>query len=173
MKSPSSTRLAAPLALSALLLAGGCGLWRPSPPSPVEVLEATAARLPEVAIAKVREHTGRRLYDYMDGAAETYFAHGFRSLGTADAKWRNTEAVIEVFRLATPDDAKALFDQKNHGADRELPAGAASAAWKAKELEGIFHRGPFFCTIMIYGNDQEAQQLLDTLAAALDQTIAQ
>jgi hypothetical protein len=116
-------------------------------------------------------YAGARLFDYMDGAAETYFQHGFRTLGVADTKWRRTQAKVEVFQLATPADAKALFDERNDGKGRELPAGLASASWEAREIEGIFYRGSYVCQFMIYGNDKEAHQLLDTLAAALDQSI--
>jgi hypothetical protein len=124
-----------------------------------------------MAFTKLMAWPAGRLYDYMDGAAEAYFARGFRTLGTADTKWRDTLAKIELYQVKAPADAKALFDDMNDGKGKQLPAGLGSASWEAKELEGIFYRGTCFCRIMIYGNDKAAHQLLDALAAALDQSI--
>jgi len=163
-------------ALTLLLLAvlAGClGSPRISsgPSSPVGILKAANGRLTHMQFEKLATFSSGRLYDYMDGAAEGYFKHNFQTLGTADAKFRNTQAKAEVFLLAAPDDAKALFTELNDGKGKELPAGLASASWEARELEGIFYRGPYFCRLMIYGNDKEAHQLLDALAAAIDLSI--
>jgi hypothetical protein len=124
-----------------------------------------------MAFTNVMSWPGARLYDYMDGAAETYFARNFRDLGTAETSWRKTDARIELYLLKTPADAKGLFDDQNDGKGKQLPAGAGSAAWDAKELEGIFHRGPYFCRVIIYGNSAAARQLLDALSAAIDQKV--
>jgi hypothetical protein len=94
-------------------------------------------------------------------------------LAVADAKWRDTEAKLELYQVTTPANAKALFEEFNDGKGRELPAGLGSAAWDATELEGIFYRGACFCRVIIIGNDKEARQLLDALAAAIDQSIPQ
>jgi len=169
------SRSTSPLSLLAiLLLLAGCrcpfGGARKAG-APAAILKAADARLAEMAFTKLTTHPGGRLYDYMNGAAEAYFARNFLTLGTADTRWRTTDAKLELFQVKAPADAKGLFDDHNDGKGKELPAGLGSAAWAAKELEGIFHRGPYFCRIIIYGNDKEAQQLLDRLAAAIDQSI--
>ena len=151
---------------------GGClPLGAQRAPSPLAALKAADARLPEVAFDKLMSFPGDRLFAYMNGAAETYYAKGFRDLGTCDAKWRGTDAKVELYLVDTPVHAKALFDEFNDGKGTELPAGLASASWIARELEGIFHRGPYLCRIIIYGNDGEARQLLHALSAAVDQSI--
>jgi len=159
------------LALAPLAVLGGCLPFGGDGASPSAVLRRAAARLSEVAVTKQMSFAGARLYDYMNGAAEAYYAKGFRTLGVADARWRTTDATLEVYRLETPAHAKALFDEFNDGKGKELPAGLGSASWHARELEGIFHRGPYFCRLIIVGNDNEAKQLLDALAAAIDQSI--
>jgi len=141
------------------------------PPAPLEILKAADARLTEMTFTKPETYPGSRLYSYMDGAAETYFARGFRELATADTKWRDTEAKIELYRVTTADNAKGLFDDHDDGKGKKLPAGLGSASWAAKELEGIFYRGLYFCRVIIYGNDKEAHQLLRTLSAAIDKAI--
>lgn len=160
------------LAVACLLLAG-CGPLQHGPRvAPVDVLRRVdAAFRGDVAFNKRIAWKGPQLFDYMNGAAETYYARGFRELGTVEARRRGTDAMIELYRVETPENAAALFKEFDNGKGRKLPAGVASAAWTAKELEGIFHRGTFFCRIIIYGNDIEARQLLDALAPAIDKAI--
>lgn len=170
MKSNWTRRLAIAASLAVL---AGCAPWsRPEPVKPVIILRRADARMRgEVAFNKRIPWTGPHLYDYMNGAAETYYARGFRELGTVEARWRGTDAMVELYQVKTPENATALFGEFNDGKGRKLPAGVASAAWSAKELEGIFHRGCYFCRLIIYGNDVEARQLLDKLATAIDASI--
>jgi hypothetical protein len=159
-------------AAAALLLAAGCALLAPAkPPSPLDVLRAADAGLPQLAFADLSAYRGAQLYGYMNGAAEAYYQRNFRSLGTAETKWRSTEAVIELYRLASPDDARGLFADHDDGKGVSLGAGAAGTTWTAKELEAIFRRGPYFCRVIVYGNDAEARELLKTLATAVDRGI--
>jgi hypothetical protein len=143
----------------------------PGKGSPLDVLRAADARLPQLAFADLCAYPGGRLYAYMNGAAELYYERNFRCLGAAETKWRSTEAVVELYRVASPRDARALFDDHDDGRGKGLAAGAAGTAWTAKELEGIFWRGPYFCRIITYGNDAEARELLRTLATAVDRSI--
>ena len=165
------TRPLSVLAILPLLSGCRCPWWGERAPAPLAVLKGADARLDEMSFTNLMTFPGPRLYDYMDGAAEAYYARGFRVLGTAETKWRKTDARIELYQVKTAADAKGLFDDHNDGKGKELPAGLGSAAWTAKELEGIFYRGTHFCRVIIYGNDKEAQQLLDSLAAAIDQNI--
>ena len=154
---------------------GGCRL--PSsgkpPAGPVAVLKAADAALPQMAFTNLAEWPGARLFDYMDGAAEAYFSRGFRVLGSAEAKLGKTDARIELFQVKSAADAKALFDDHNDGKGKKLAVGAASALWEAREMEAIFHRGPFFCRLILYGSNAEAHTLLDALAAAIDKNISE
>jgi hypothetical protein len=170
---PTLSRLNALTLLLLAALAGCLGVPRSStgPSSPAGILKAANGRLAHMQFEKLASFSSGRLYDYMDGAAEGYFKHNFQTLGTSDTKFRNTQAKAEVFLLAAPEDAKALFNELNDGKGKQLPAGLASASWVAKEIEGIFYRGPYLCRLMIYGNDKEARQLLDALAAAIDLSI--
>jgi len=161
-------RLTSALALAAL---AGCAGLLSTPTTPEAILRAADARLEQMTFEKLIVFRGPQLFNYMDGAAEAYYSRGFLEMATADTRWRSTDAKVELYRLKTPENAAKLFEDFNDGKGKELPAGEASAAWKAKELEGIFHRGPFFCRIIIYGADKEAEVLLDTLSAAIDQAI--
>jgi len=159
-------------AAAALLLAAGCALLAPGKPSPpLDVLRAADARLPQLAFASLAAYRGTQLFGYMNGAAEAYYQRNFRCLATAETKWRSTEAVVELYRVASPGDARGLYADHDDGKGRNLGAGAAGTAWTARELEGIFRRGPYFCRIIVYGNDAEARELMTVLATAVDRGI--
>jgi len=171
MKSRSASILS--LLLAAALLTGCCPLCKNATPSPTAVLKAADAALPKVEFSGFGEFAGGRLFDYMNGAAEGYYQFNFRVLAAADAKQGECEAKVEVYRLADPADAKSLFDGSNDGKGKPLPEGVAGTCWYARELEGIFHRGPFFCRILVYGDDDKSKTFLNTLATHLDQAIPQ
>jgi len=139
----------------------------------VAILRAADAALPDMTLANVAEWPGPRLFDYMNGAAERYYAHRFVTLGSAETKLGKTDARVELFMVRSPADAKALFDDHDDGKGKKLPVGLASSLWVAREMEAIFHRGPYFCRIIIYGSGPEAHKLLNSLAAAIDKSIGE
>jgi hypothetical protein len=143
-------------------------------PKPAEdVLAQAREALPKVAFQKTHTFEGNRLYAYMNGAAEAYYSRNFRKLAAVDAKWKETQAKVELYRVETKANAAQLFDDFNDGQGKPLKAGERGTWWEAQELEGIFHRGPYFARVFIYGSDDEAKTLLRDLAAAIDQGIAQ
>ena len=148
---------------------------RPTPTplagSPEAILKASYARLAGGQFTKLTTYVGNRLFAYMNGAAEAYFSRGFVKLATVDVKWKATEATVEFYQVKTAANAAALLDEFDDGQGKKLAAGVRSAAWAAKELEGIFHRGVYFCRIIVIGNDQEAHDLLAALATAIDKAI--
>jgi len=172
-----SLRLAArgsPLVAIFFALLTGCPPWAAKPPAnPAAVLRAADAALPDMAFTNVAEWPGARLFDYMDGAAEAYFRRRFVTLASADTKLGKTDARVELFQVRSPADARALFDDHDDGKGKKLSVGLASALWEAREMEAIFHRGPLFCRLIIYGASPEAHKLLDTLAGAIDKSIPQ
>ncbi len=157
------------------LLAIGCRLpWSaPAPANPVALLKAADAVLADMAFTNVAEWPGARLFDYMNGAAEGYFKHRFVTLASAETKLGKTDARVELFVLKAPTDATALFDEGNDGKGKPLAAGVAGTFWEGREMEALFHRGPFFCRLIIYGSSPEAHKLLAALAAAIDKCIGQ
>lgn len=124
-----------------------------------------------MAFTNVAEWPGARLFDYMNGAAEAYFRRRFRTLASAETRLGKTDARVELFQVKTPADAAALFDDHDDGKGKKLAVGVASALWEGREMEAIFHRGPYFCRIIVYGSSPEAHKLLDALAAALERSM--
>lgn len=139
----------------------------------MRILRAADAAAPDLAFTNVAEWPGPRLFDYMNGAAEAYFKHRFVTLGSAETRLGKTDARVELFQFKAPANAKALFDESNDGKGKPLAAGLAGTFWEGRELEAIFHRGPYFCRLILYGSSPEAHTLLHTLAAAIDKSIGQ
>ena len=158
-----------------LVVESGCRLpWSAKPPAnPTTILKAANAALPDMAFTNVSEWPGARLFDYMDGAAEAYFKHSFVTLGSAETKLGKTDARAELFQFKAAANAQALFDESNDGKGKKLAAGLAGTFWEGREMEALFHRGPYFCRLIIYGSSSEAHKLLNTLAAAIDKSIGE
>ena len=77
------------------------------------------------------------LFDLVNGQAESYFAYGFES--AAESRYRGPQSAvlrIEIFRLASPDDAFGLFsvsvagDPIAIGADGDTDPGRRLAFWQ-------------------------------------------
>lgn len=171
---------------AAVLLSAGCCLFRDSEPGtpytaptlpadspelPANVLAAADEALPDASLTRLASYSGNRLYTYLDGAAEAYFDRGFLKLATAQVARRDARATVELYLLATADGAAELFGDLSDGKGEELPAGRHSTLWATTGLEGIFHRGRYFCRLAAPANDEAARQLLNTLATAIDKSI--
>jgi len=139
----------------------------------VRILRSADAVLPDLAFTNVAEWPGARLFDYMDGAAEAYFKHRFVTLGSTETKLGKTDARVELFQFKAAANAKAIFDESNDGKGQPLAAGLAGTFWEGREMEALFHRGPFLCRLILYGSSPEAHKLLTTLAAAIDKSIGE
>ncbi len=76
----------------------------------------------------VVRHEGSAIFDHLNGAAEVYLMHGFRSLSTRVYRTANgRELSVEIFELADPEGAYGAF---SHGRDlegRELTSLGAEA----------------------------------------------
>jgi len=161
-----------PLLVLLPLVALGCLPWTGKPPaSPVTILKSADAALPDMAFANVADWPGARLFDYMNGAAEAYFKHAFVTLGSAETRLGKTDARVELFQFKSAANARALFDESNDGKGHPLGAGLAGTFWEGREMEALFHRGPYLCRLIIYGSSPEAHKLLTTLAAAIDKSL--
>jgi len=164
--------------LAALVLVHGCaGATRVDQAAPTSRAQDELATLRDAAhggllLTEFRQYEGGRLYDYMNGAAETYFAHGFRRLTTCVARWGETEAIIELYRLATRANAAELLASFRGSGERQLQAGEEGLFWPGAEPEANIQRGPFFARIIVYGRRASAaESQLKTIVARVDRSL--
>jgi len=131
----------------------------------------TAAGCQNLRTIKSAEYAGARLYDYMDGAAEIYMRHGFQKLRVSEMKRGDRRALVELYHLKTDADAKSLFDQSCDPTSKPLDAGAQGCYWPGREVEGLFHRGPFLCRIFAYAGGEPGETMVRDIARKLDGNI--
>lgn len=156
----------------ALVLCAACRVVLPAPAevsAPVAILHDLSGSLPGCRVDAVEEYPGERLYDYMNGAAVTYFERKFRTLATGDVFRGSAQAKIELYEMTAAGDAQQLYAEFASSGDAELSAGQAGCCWQGFEPEGIFHRGRFFVRVIAYAKDPAAgKQLLADVAKGVD-----
>ncbi len=122
-------------------------------------LSAIGQQLPE-AVAQWRAtsapvaYTPETIFDYIDGHAEVYLAYGF--LGSIACRYLGPEEqgdiVVDVFELASPEDAFGVFTHDQDGEDAALGQGSLFRyGWLS------FWKGPFFVSIYAEGESDEAR----------------
>ncbi len=113
-------------------------------------------------------YTPETIFDYIDGHAEVYLAYGFR--GSIARRYLGPEElgdiVLDVFELASPEDAFGVF---THDQDGEEVAVGQGALFRYGWLS--FWKGPFFVSIYAEGEGEAAidavYQLGHGVAAAI------
>lgn len=99
-------------------------------------------------------YTPETIFDYIDGHAEVYLAYGLR--GSIACRYLGPEeegdVVLDVFELASPEDAYGVFTHDQDGEDADLGQGSLFRyGWLS------FWKGPFFVSIYAEGESDEAR----------------
>ncbi len=122
-------------------------------------LSAIGEQLPEAAgqwqaASRPVAYTPETIFDYIDGHAEVYLAYGF--CGSIARRYLGPEGegdiVLDVFELASPEDAFGVFTHDQDGEDVALGQGSLFRyGWLS------FWKGPFFVSIYAEGESDEAR----------------
>jgi hypothetical protein len=98
------------------------------------------------AVLTAADYDGETVFDYMDGAAELYLRHGFKTLRVWSGKAAGADLTVELYLLDSPENARTLFDQVKGGTEgtdgatrTALGPGAGAAA-----------AGPFLLRVFTY-----------------------
>jgi hypothetical protein len=99
-------------------------------------------------------YTPETIFNYIDGHAEVYLAYGL--CGTIARRYLGPEGqgdiVVDVFELASPEDAFGVFTHDQDGEDAALGQGSLFRyGWLS------FWKGPFFVSIYAEGESEEAR----------------
>ena len=125
---------------------------------PVLLVARPAVALPDLpaaagdwkATGPTRRHTGKQIYDYMDGAAEVHRMYGFRSLRVREYRGPKRATIrLELFDMGT---AEGAFGDFTHARDLEGEEVALGQDghyqsgvlwfWKGRYLVCVSSRGP-------------------------------
>ena len=169
-------------ACAILLCCSGCRTWvddaegpagsGAASPSVQTICSSIPASLPGGTVSGIEEYPGDRLYDYMNGAAVTYFEYGFKTLGACEVDGGAVKAKVELYQMDSAENAQRVYAAFAGSPGKVLKAGLAGQYWHGFEPEGIFHRGRHFVRVLTYatGADQ-AVAFLGKVAAALDERL--
>ena len=113
-----------------------------------KLAEATRTFLPE------------SLYEYIDGAAESYLSYDFKELAVAQFKKEGTEGTLtlEIYDMAAPVNAFGIFSAERYPENKAVPVGDAGY------LEGEamnFVTGRYYVKLLSFGLGGQAAGALD------------
>lgn len=160
-----------PVLLLALFVAGSAGCTagerpRASLPTPEQVLPSAEAVAGWTRIGEPATYDTETLYDFMDGAADLYFAYGFERLAVGDYEHSTGGRLrIEVYRTATDADAYGLFTLNRYGEPIDVgvdgmgQSGTGLTFWAQRTFVHLTTRDPI--------DDAALRALAEAAAAAL------
>lgn len=163
MKLPSS-------ALLLLWLVGGCATVAQRPDVR---LEGLPEQLAGATVTRVERFAGEEMYNYMNGAAATYLEQGPVWLVVGEVELSGIRSQVEVYELATPGHAAAIYGAFAAGGTGEAVAvGEAGTLWPSVEPETIFRRGRYFVRVMSYAGDAvTGKRVATAVATGLDRLL--
>jgi len=111
-----------------------------------------------------RSYFPENLFEYIDGAAESYLSYDFRELLVVDLEKKGTEATLtlEIYDMGTPVNAFGIF-----GAER-YPENRRAAVGDLGYIEGEalnFMAGRFYMKLLSFGLGQETASVLNEFGA--------
>ena len=115
----------------------------------------------------VKTYAGKKLYDSIDGAADSFFQYAFREQYVATYTSKNPERAIEVdvYDMGTPEDAFGIFSSHDNIMSQHTNIGLAAILSDAS-LD--FCQGNYFARLFARDfNQGEAEKPLQAFAKAL------
>ncbi len=149
--------------LAVTVAASQCLAATPGSTRPAEVLRYLPRNQPGISMQGESEHHvgSKALFDYMDGGAERYLAYGFSDLGVQTYTQGKAKAVVEIYRMRSPDDAFGIYAGSARGEHPDVGATATLAP-------GIvsFFKDRFYVRVVALSDPAKTADLLVALAKA-------
>lgn len=118
---------------------------------------------------EIETYTKEGLYGYMDGGAEIVLPYGFRELSVVrfvPATGEARELVLEIYRMASGEDAFGLYSTKLEGGEAGVP-GTRCDSWIAAGQASLV-KGEYLVNVMA---PDASEKVLAEFAAALEPKI--
>jgi hypothetical protein len=150
------------LAVAAVLFASCVRVWAAGPDVPVGTL------VPEIegwALADApQEFAPDSLYEYIDGAAESYLAYEFKALTVAQFQKPGTEAsmTVEIYDMGSPLNAFGIYSVERYPENRIVAAGAQG--YIEDEVLNFFV-GKYYVKLVCFNGGVETARVLEGTAA--------
>jgi hypothetical protein len=159
----------------AVILAAACGLVagaaaaqeRPASPE----LAALVPRLDGWALSEApRPYFPETLFEYINGAAESYLSYDFRELIVADLQKTGTKATltVEIYDMGRPLNAFGIYGSERY------PENPPSGVGELDYLEGEalnFLAGRFYVKLLAFGLGEDTERTLKAFGTAIAKAI--
>jgi hypothetical protein len=120
---------------------------------------------------EIRTFDAAHLYEYIDGDAERYVRAGVQAAVTADySLGGKVDAVADVYTMARPDGAKAVFDGEAAG---DATAAAIGDAARTDGQSLVYRKGLYLVRIIAYQAGSDVPKALIALGRAIEQRLGQ
>jgi len=154
------------LALSLLL---GCGAK--SKPDVAKLLPSSNEVPGWTKTSETRVFPAERLYEYIDGDADKYVRAGVQQTLTADYRFgEKTEATADIFVMAAPDGAAAVFESQTATGGQPIALGDAARAYRGSLS---FRQGRYFVRVVAYEDAPDVSDALTALGQGISNKLHQ
>jgi hypothetical protein len=97
------------------------------------------------------------IFDYIDGAAELYFAYDFSSVATAEYKNDQTSILIDVYDMTTPENAFGIYSLNKYQEANYVKIGNEGIL---TESTLDFWKGKYYCKVYSLDQSKEYQKIV-------------
>jgi len=109
------------------------------------------------------------LYDYIDGGAELYISYGFRNaISCRYTREGQPDVTAEIFDLDSSADAFGIYSQTRDSEEKEYGQGSYYVSGAQ-----FFWKGRYWVSLITAETTEESEKLLHSLAAYLDEQLAE
>lgn len=119
-------------------------------------LAATGSDIPDWKLAPpTTSYNKKTIFDYINGAAELYFAYDFRAVAAAEYQDGETSVIIDVYDMTTPEGAFGIYSLNRYPEASYVDIGNEGIL-TGTELN--FWKGQYFCKIYSFDMDEKYQK---------------
>jgi len=119
-------------------------------------LAASESYLPGWKLASpARTYDKKSIFDYINGAAELYFAYDFRAVAAAEYQDGETSIIVDVYDMATPENAFGIYSLSRYSEANYVNVGNEGILTDAN-LD--FWKGRYFCKVYSFDISEKYQK---------------
>jgi hypothetical protein len=105
-------------------------------------------------VSPARTYDRKTIFDYINGAAELYFAYDFRGVAAAEYQDGKTSIIIDVYDMTTPEGAFGIYSLNRYPEANYLDVGNEGIL-TATNLD--FWKGRYFCKVYSFDMSEKYQ----------------
>ncbi len=106
-------------------------------------------------VSPARTYDEKSIFSYINGAAELYFAYSFRAVAAAEYQDGETSIIIDVYDMATPEDAFGIYSLNRYPEANYVDIGNEGIL---TDTNLDFWKGPYFCKVYSFDMSKRYQK---------------